>query len=136
MRMANLELSGTLDFGGMLDLQGESGGKVLVENQEVLVEQAEGTAPPVMLPPPPAGPVEPGPKVIVICSLNKTVTASGKAIVTQGIVMQGNAPTWPGMVMRGSNNVTVNNIPMNVKGEQATIFPSGGTAMLSQSSGQ
>lgn len=135
--MANLELNGTLDFSGIVQLEGDSGGKVLVDSIEVLVEQSEGlAAAPVNLPPPPAGPIEPGLKVIVISSLNKTVTAGGKAIVTQGIVMQGSNPMWPGMVMRGSHNVTVNNIPMNVMNEQATIFPSGGTAKLSTKSGQ
>jgi uncharacterized Zn-binding protein involved in type VI secretion len=133
--MANLELKGILDFRGMLTLQGSGGGKVTAGGREVLVEQAEGTAPPVIQPPPPASPLDLGPKVKVIVSLNKTVTAAGKAIVTQGIVLQGNAPTWPGMVMRGAGTVTVNQIPMNVQNEQAVIFPSGGSAVFS-SSGQ
>ena len=129
--MANLDLSGTLDLGGMLDLTGESGGKVTVNNVEALVEQAAGQAPPFIFPPPPASPIAPGPDVKVLSSLNKTVTAGGKAIVTQGIAMQAN--TWPGMVMRGSGTVTVNQIPINVMGEQAQIFPSGGSGVLNQS---
>jgi hypothetical protein len=131
--MANLELKGMLDFRGMLTLRGSGGGKVTAGGQDVLVEQAEGTAPPVIQPPPPASPIAPGPTVKIIASLNKTVTAAGKAIVTQGMVLQHN--TWPGMVMRGAGTVTVNQIPMNVQNEQAVIFPSGGSAVFS-SSGQ
>lgn len=131
--MANLDLSGTLDLSGMLDLTGDSGGKVTVNGVEALVEQAQGTAPPFIFPPPPASPVDAGPAVKVIVSLNKTVTAANKAIVTQGIAMQGGTPTWPGMVMRGSGTVTVNQIPINVVGEQAQIFPSGGSGVFNQS---
>ena len=64
-------------------------------------------------------------------SLNKTVTAGGKAIVTQGMCLQGDM--WPGFVMRGSGTVTINHIPMNVQNEQATIFPSGAPATFSNS---
>src|SRR3954469_15580805 len=98
--MANIDLSGTLDLSGMLDLTGESGGKVTVNGVEALVEQAQGQAPPFIFPPPPASPIDAGPTAKVIVSLNKTVTAANKAIVTQGIAMQGSTPTWPGMVMR------------------------------------
>jgi hypothetical protein len=51
-------------------------------------------------------------------------------------VMQGSTPTWPGMVLPSQGNtgpVTVNRIPMNVVGDQAVIFPSGGTASLGTS---
>ena len=57
--MANLELSGMLDLSGNLDLSGADGGKVLVAGAEALVElaptarPAHGSAPPVILPPPP-----------------------------------------------------------------------------------
>ena len=61
----------------------------------------------------------------------------GKAIVALGMVMQGSIPTWPGNVLPGQNStVMANMIPITVKGDQAVIFPSGGTAMLSSDSGQ
>jgi hypothetical protein len=137
--MANLDLKGTLDFKGMLTLTGASGGKVTVNGVEVLVEQAEGIAPPFIFPPPPAAPVDQGTKVTVLSSLNKTVKAGAKAIVTQGMALQGTLPpsgTWPGFVSRGSATVTVNQIPINVLGDQASIFPSGGTAQFAAQSGQ
>ena len=131
--MADLVLKGTLDFRGLLTLKA-SGGKVKAGAMEVLVEQVKGQAvAPVLLPPPPASPATTSLDVVVMSSLNKTVTAGGKAIVTQGMCMQGNI--WPGFVLRGSGTVTVNQIPMNVQNEQATIFPSGGSALFS-SSGQ
>jgi hypothetical protein len=134
--LANIDLKGTLDFKGILNLTGASGGKVTINGVEVLVEQAEGIAPPFIFPPPPASPIDPGTKVVVLCSLNKTVKAGAAAIVTQGMVLQGNNPTWPGFVSRGSATVTVNQIPMNVLNDQASVFPSGGTAMLNTKSGQ
>ena len=131
--MADLELKGTLDFSGMVSLTA-SGGKVKAGGLEVLVEQASGTAAaPVLLPPPPASPATTSVAVKVIVSLNKTVTAGGQAIVTQGMCLQGDL--WPGFVLRGSGTVTINHIPMNVQNEQATIFPSGAPATFS-SSGQ
>jgi uncharacterized Zn-binding protein involved in type VI secretion len=130
--MADLALSGTLDFRGILTLKA-GGGKVKAGGLEVLVEQASGqAAAPVLLPPPPASPATTSLDVSVICSLNKTVSA-GKPIVTQGMCLQGNI--WPGFVLRGSGTVTVNHIPMNVQNEQATIFPSGASAVFN-SSGQ
>jgi hypothetical protein len=140
--MADLVLSGLLDFHGMLTLQA-SGGKVKVESQEVLVElpssDSHGLAPPVILPPPPAAPITTAPEVVVLSSLNKTVKAGEKAIVTQGMVIQGSPRIWPGMVLPSQNNtgpVTVNHIPINVLGDQAIIFPSGGSANLTTKSGQ
>jgi hypothetical protein len=131
--MADLLLKGTLDFRGMVALKA-SGGKVKSGGLEVLVEQVSGTAmAPVLLPPPPASPATTSVDVKVIASLNKTVTAGGKAIVTQGMCLQGNI--WPGFVLRGGGTVTVNHIPMNVQNEKATIFPSGASALFS-SSGQ
>jgi hypothetical protein len=138
--MADLVLKGRLDFRGNLTLQGASGGKVKVESSEVLVElqlpQSHGDAPPVIMPPPPAAPADTGSAVVILNSFNKTVKAGGKAIVTQGMVMQGSGPLWPGMVLPTQGNsgpVSVNSIPMNVVGDQAIIFPSGGAASLTAS---
>jgi len=148
--MADLLLSGPLNLMGNLTLKASDGGKVKVGGSEVLVEVVaptdpnHGTAPPVILPPPPALPTDPGPNVWVINSLNKTVKVGNppsRPIVTQGMVTQGQTPTWPGMVLPSQKNsgptaVTVNRIPINVLGDQAVIFPSGGTAMLNVNSGQ
>lgn len=138
--MGNLILKGRLNLKGNLTLKD----KVLVDSAEALVELIaptdpnHGTAPPVILPPPPASPLPVGTGVWVINSFNKTVKAGNKAIVTLGMVMQGNPPTWPGMVLPSQGNtgpVTINFIPINVVNDQAVILPSGGTAALS-SSGQ
>lgn len=141
--MADLVLKGMLNLAGNLMLQGSSGGKVKVDTLEAIVECSSppgdpnhGMAPPVILPPPPAAPADPGPKVWVINSFNKTVKAGTKPIVTQGIAIQGNVPTWPGMVLPSQGNtgpVTINHLPINVQNDQAVIFPSGGTAVLSTS---
>ena len=137
--MADLKLKGNLLLVGTLKLAGE-GGKVKIEGKEALVEGVTGTAvSPVMIPPPPAGPTDPGLDVEVISSFNKTVTAGGKNIVAMGIVMQGNNPTWPGMMLPSSSNtgpVLINGFIANVVGDQAAIFPSGGIGDFSSSSGQ
>lgn len=130
--MADLLLTGPLDFHGVLTLQPD-GGKVIAGGLEVLVEQATGIAPPFIFPPPPSGPIDNGQGVEIISSLNQTVKAGPKAIVTQGMCLQGDRKTWPGFVLPGSGNVTVNQIPMNVLNEQAVIFPSGGTAQFNNS---
>ena len=134
--MADLLLSGILNFTGTLDLVGD-GGLVKVNNVEVLVEvgrgaagQAHGQAPaPVPIPPPPAAPSDPGLDVWIFKSFNATVTAGGKHIVAQGMCAQGNPgmATWPGMVQPSILNptITINNIPMNVKGDLGTILPTG-----------
>jgi hypothetical protein len=147
--MPDLALKGTLNLLGMLTLAGASGGKVKVGDVEALVEvlptdpaQCNG-APPVILPPPPGSPLQPQPTVWIVNSFNKTVKArtslGDRNLVTQGMAMQGQpaAPMWPGMVMVSAGNptVTVNNIAVNVVNDQATIFPSGGTAVFT-SSGQ
>ena len=136
--MADLLLSGVLNFTGTLNLVGSSGGLVKVNNVEVLVEvgrgaagKAHGQAPaPVPIPPPPAPPsVLPGVDVWIFKSFNSTVTAGGKNIVTQGMCAQGNpgSAPWPGMVQPSILNplVTVNNIPMNVKGDMGITLPTG-----------
>lgn len=136
--MGDLVLKGMLDFRGNLTLKA-AGGKVKVGGQEVLVELTSGQhgmASPVIMPPPPASPADPGTKVIILNSLNKTVMAGGKPIVTMGMAMQGNNPMWPAMVLPSTGNttmVTVNHVAMNVVGDKAVIFPSGGTASFDTS---
>jgi hypothetical protein len=103
---------------------------VLVEVQRGQAGGQHGTAPaPVPIPPPPSSPSEPGLDVWIFKSFNATVTAGGKAIVTQGMCAQGNPgqASWPGMVQQSLNNpgVAVNSVPMNVKGDMGTILPTG-----------
>jgi hypothetical protein len=136
-----------LNLKGILKLASGSGGKIQVNGIEALVEAqrgippSQGTAPaPVLIPPPPAAPSNPGRDVWIFKSFNPTVTANGKNIVTQGMCAQGlpgNA-IWPGMVMPSILNtsmVTINNIPINVLGDMGTILPSGVPVTFS-SSGQ
>jgi hypothetical protein len=135
--MADLTLKGVLNLTGNLKLNPD-GDKVLIGlfGLEALVEGAEGqAAPPVLIPPPPSPPQDPGIKVKVISSFNKTVTAHGKNIVAQGIVMQGDIPIWPGMMLPSAGNpgVTINGTLINVVNDQATILPSGGVGMFTQS---
>jgi hypothetical protein len=133
--VGDLNLKGMLNLKGLLTL----GDKVLVGGEEALVVlqpgQKHGEAPPVILPPPPASPVDVGTGVVIIVSLNQTVKAKDKVIVTQGMAMQGNTSMWPGMVLPSTKNsgVTINFIPINVKGDQAVIFPSGGSASFNTS---
>lgn len=141
--MPNLTLKGILNLKGMLTLTGASGGKVMVGAVEALVEvlpsgpAQSSAAPPVILPPPPAAPTQPQPTVWIVNSFNKTVKAGTRPLVAQGMAMQGQsgAPMWPGMVLPSAGNptVTVNNVPVNVVGDQAAIFPSGGMAAFSAS---
>ena len=138
--MPELALKGSLKLVGKLKLKGASNGKVTVDGAEALVElspsgPSHATASPVMMPPPPAGPSDPGPDVWVITSFSKEITANGKIIVAGGMAMQGKTPTWPGMVLPSQKKVTANGIPINVKDDQAMIFPSGSSVKLS-SSGQ
>jgi hypothetical protein len=135
--MADLTLKGVLNLMGNLKLNPQ-GGKLLIGDAglEALVEQAEGqAAPPVLIPPPPSPPNDPGVKVKVISSFNKTVTVGGKNIVALGIVMQGDIPSWPGMMLPsiGNPTVTINRTAINVANDQATIFPSGGVGTFTQS---
>jgi hypothetical protein len=143
--MADLVLKGILNLKGMLTLKG-NGGKVKVgaAGFEALVEvlpsgAAQGNAPPVLLPPPPASPTQPQPTVWVVNSFNKTVKAGNQNIVAGGMAMQGQtgAPMWPGMMQPSSGNptVTINNVAINVVNDMAVIFPSGGAATFT-SSGQ
>lgn len=138
--MGDLVLGGTLQLMGTLNLEAE-GGKVVIDaggaQFEVLVEGATGTAaPPVIQPPPPATPLDTGVDAEVISSFNQTVKAGGKNIVTGGVVMQGDVPTWPGMMLPSAGNtgpVLVSGIPATVQNDQATIFPSGGVATFTTS---
>jgi hypothetical protein len=142
--MADLTLKGNLNLMGNLTLKGDSGKvKIGDSSVEALVEVTPSeapqcsSAPPVIIPPPPAAPIQPQPTVWVVNSFNKTVQAGSKAIVALGMVMQGQsgAPLWPGMMMPSSANsqVTVNHIPINVQGDTAIIFPSGGSASFDKS---
>ncbi|MFZ1985645.1 MAG: hypothetical protein WAU91_14600 [Desulfatitalea sp.] len=143
--MADLVLSGLLNLKGQLALKGDAGGKVKVGSFEVLVEVSKGVPPsqgqgvPVLLPPPPASPTDPGIDCWIFKSFNATVTAGGKNIVTQGMCAQGNpgTATWPGMVQpsMGNPTVTINNIAINVQNDMATILPTGTPAVFT-SSGQ
>ncbi|GAA5012437.1 hypothetical protein [Actinopolymorpha pittospori] len=135
--MPDLELKGPLDLNGNLNLVPPDGGKVLVNGAEALVEgKAEGTAPVVAIPPPPSAPADSGTKVVVVSSLGKTVTVNNEALVTTGMVLQGN--TWPGMVLPSTRNtgatvVNANVLPVNVVGDRVAIFPNGGSATIGKS---
>jgi hypothetical protein len=146
--MAGLKLMGSLNLAGMLTLD-PSGGKVTAGGIEVLVQvnvpgdPHQGTAPPVILPPPPAVPIDELPNVWIVNSFNQTVKIGTRPIVALGMVMQGgkagNMPTWPGMMLQSTNNsgpVKANQVPVNVLGDQAVIFPTGASASLGVSSGQ
>lgn len=137
--MGDLTLSGTLNLMGNMVLAGD-GGKVTVDGNAVLVEDANhahGTGIPVILPPPPASPIDTGVDAKIFKSFNSTVTAGGKNVVTMGLHLQGNTPSWPGMVLPSSVNptVTINFLPINVEGDQGITLPNGGTATYN-SSGQ
>lgn len=142
--MTDLKLSGMLNLKGNLNLVGSDGGKVKVGEAEVLVEvqkgvptASQGKGVPVILPPPPAPPADTGPDTWIFKSFNATVTAGGVPIVTQGMSAQGNPgmATWPGMVQPSMVNatVTINFIPINVRGDMATTLPNGGPVSFTQS---
>lgn len=142
--MGDLNLKGMLNLKGVLKLN-PSGGKVLIGGKEALVVLPQAppnkhgsAAAPVVQPPPPAAPIDSGLGVVVFLSFNQTVTAgaAGAALVTQGMVLQGGAARpWPGMVQPSTNNpnVKVNQMAVNVVGDMAVVFPSGGTATLDTS---
>lgn len=141
--MGDLVLKGILNLKGMLALQGADGGKVKAGEFEVLVEvskgvgSAQGQGAPVILPPPPASPIDTGVDGWIFKSFNATVTAGGKNIVTMGMCAQGNpgTATWPGMVQQSMGNptVTINNIAINVQYDMATTLPTGAPVIFSQS---
>jgi hypothetical protein len=138
--MADLVLSGMLNLKGTLNL---AGGLVKANDVEVLVVGQRGVGTPhgqnpipVPIPPPPAAPSEPEPGVWIFKSFNSTVTASGKYIVAQGMCAQGRPGTasWPGMVQASMLNqgITINNIPINVKGDMGIILPTGAPVTFDQ----
>jgi hypothetical protein len=138
--MADLVLSGMLNLKGTLNL---AGGLVKANDVEVLVAGQRGVGTPhgqnpipVPIPPPPAAPSEPEPGVWIFKSFNSTVTASGKYIVAQGMCAQGRPGTasWPGMVQASMLNqgVTINKIPINVKGDMGIILPTGAPVTFDQ----
>ena len=134
--MGDLNLTGQLNLMGSLELK--PSGKLTINHVEALVEGAEGNGVPVMLPPPPAGPSDAGPKVVVKKSFNATVKVNGKLLVTQGVTVQGSSGTWPGMVQASTINamVTAGGIHINVVGDQAITLPTGTPGFLTPTSGQ
>lgn len=140
--MGDLKLAGLLNLAGNLKLAGRDGGKVKVNEIEVVVETQKGQAgaaqaqapAPVPIPPPPGSPSDPGLDVWLFKSFNLTVTANGKNIVTQGICAQGNpgTATWPGMVQPSIMNstVTINRIFVNLVGDMCIILPTGAPALI------
>lgn len=135
--MGDLSLAGILNLTGTLNLVGD-GGKVLVGGSEALIEDsgvAHGTGIPVILPPPPASPIDTGTDASIFKTFNATVTAADKAIVTLGLHLQGDAGTWPGMVLPsvGNSTVTINFLPINVTNDQGITLPNGGPVSYSTS---
>lgn len=130
--MGDLVLSGELNLNGLLDLKSD-GGKVKVDGNEILVEKPPGNphgkGVPVILPPPPAGPIDAGPDATIIKSFNVTITINGETAVAMGLHLQGDTSIWPGMVMPSSNNpgVKANYLPMNVQNDTGVTLPNGGT---------
>lgn len=130
VNVGDLNLKGILNLGGVLKLAGD-GGKVTVEGNAVLLEDAgttHGSGVPVILPPPPASPVDTGTDAKIFKSFNSTVSVSDMAIVTMGLHLEGNSSTWPGMIMKSVSNqtVTINNLPINVEGDKGITLPNGG----------
>lgn len=143
--MADLVLKGQLNLVGSLKLAAD-GGKVKVQQKEVLVQvgrtdAAQGTGIPVILPPPPAGPLDQGQDVRVFNSFNSSVTVKvdGKdvPVVALGLCIQGSNPggTWPGMVLPSTVNatVTINRVRINVVGDSAITLPNGGSVQFNAS---
>ena len=139
--MADLELNGPLDLMGTIDLVADGGGTVLVNGAAALVEGATGSdGVPVILPTPPASPIDTGTTVECVKSLGAGITASGKTVVTTGMIVQGASKSWPGMITPSTGNtgphvVTANAVPINVEGDKAVVFPNGGSASFT-SNGQ
>jgi hypothetical protein len=137
--MADLKLlilSGNLLLSGTLKLATTSGGKVKVDSDEVLVEGGKGSGVPVIQPPPPGSPIDKGTGVEIKRSFNSTVTANDKAIVAQGVCLQGDTSIWPCMVLPSTRNlgaVKANGIPINVVGDSGITLLNGGSITFDQS---
>ena len=133
--MATINLKGPLNLAGTLTFKD----KLTIAGTEALIQADNlGTAPPVLLPPPPATPVDQGTDVSIVASFNQNVKAGSKAIVALGMVLQGSSKTWPGMMLpsnanTGPTKVSINNLAINVQNDQTVIFPSGGSAIFSTS---
>jgi hypothetical protein len=121
-----VNLKGTLDLTGTLVLKE----KVLVSGAEALVVlPAPGTpqhataAAPVLVPPPPSPPRDPGLGVWITASGNTSVRAGSRALVTSGTCLQGSVPTWPGNVLpsRGNTGVRAGGTAVCVVGDGGTI---------------
>lgn len=136
--MGDLVLSGVLNLTGTLKLSAD-GGRVKVDENEILIEQTPGNAhgqgSPVILPPPPAGPIDTGVDATIFKSFTSTVTINNNPVVTMGMYLQGNTPTWPGMVLPSSNNpgVTVNYLLINVQNDTGITLPNGAPVKLTTS---
>lgn len=135
--MTDLILKGSLNLAGNLKFA-VTGGKVKADDNEVLVKgnQKQGTGiPPVILPPPPGTPIDEGQDVRILNSFNSSITIKDAPVVALGICMQGTKQTWPGMILPSTKNstVTINRIPINVKGDSAVTLPNGGTVQFDES---
>jgi len=125
-----INLKGTLDLAGTLVLRE----KVLVGGLEALVVLiAPGTpmhgtaAAPVLIPPPPSPPQDPGLGVWIIESVNRSVRAGSRALITTGRCVQGNIPTWPGNVLpsKGNRGVRAAGAAVCVVGDGGVITAGG-----------
>lgn len=135
-----------LNLAGKLQLAATNG-TVKVGSNEVLVVvgkdgTVQGTGIPVILPPPPATPTDEATDVRVIQSFNSDVKVKVGShylpVVAMGITIQGSkpkGPTWPGIVLQSTNNLTVkiNQIAINVKDDSAITLPNAGSVTFNKS---
>lgn len=146
--MADLKLKGSLNLRGTLVLAARNGGTVKAGNleKEILVEvgrdgTTQGNGIPVIQPP--NAPIDPDPFAKVIQSFNTSVKIRVRqselsSIVALGITAQGSQGTWPGIVIvldsvENKSGPTINQIPINVVGDQAITLANGGTINFSES---
>jgi len=126
--MATINLKGPLNLAGTLTFKD----KLTIAGTEALIQADNlGTAPPVLLPPPPATPVDQGTDVSIVASFNQNVKAGSKAIVALGMVLQGSSKTWPGMMLSSQTW----EVPKNTGkyGASVTPSPAGSVTALSPS---
>ena len=128
--MMTIDLKGSLDLAGTLVLRDT----VLVGGLEALVVlPAPGTprhataAAPVLIPPPPSPPQDPGLGVWIVESANRSVRAGDRALVTSGRCVQGNIPTWPGNLLpsKGNQGVRAGGVAVCVVGDGGLITAGG-----------